>query len=53
MKIKSNIAILKNAVFWDVALCSSCVNRISEDSILHSHRCENLNSYIIDFIEGK
>jgi hypothetical protein len=88
---------LKNAVFWDVALCRSCVNRrfggsyrlhlqcrnnpptrnqleqvtadcslkmeairssetsvhtrstqrhIPDDGILHSHRCENLKSYI-------
>jgi hypothetical protein len=62
--------LLKNVVFWDVALCRSCVNRrfggkyhlhlqgrnarstqshIPQDDILHSHRCENLNSYKIDF----
>jgi hypothetical protein len=38
----------KNAIFWDVALCRSCVNRqrhIPEDGILHSHLCENLKSY--------
>jgi hypothetical protein len=29
------ILILKNVVFWDVALCRSCV---------HSHRCESLKS---------
>jgi hypothetical protein len=51
---------MKNAVFWDVALCRSCVNRRSfeisgrirstrlhnpEDGILHSHCHENLKSY--------
>jgi hypothetical protein len=52
---------LKNAVFWDVTPCSSCKTRrssetsvltsaklrnITEDGILHSHRRENLKSYI-------
>jgi hypothetical protein len=51
---------LKNAVFWDVAPCRSCVNQrfggtsvhtrfarrhIPEDGILHSHHCGNLKSY--------
>jgi hypothetical protein len=51
---------LNNAVFWDVAPCRSCVNRLSsetsihtrstwchipEDGILRSHRRENLKSY--------
>jgi hypothetical protein len=49
----------KNAVFWDMAPCSSSVNRsssekslqtrstrrhISENGIIHSHRRENLKS---------
>jgi hypothetical protein len=41
---------MKNAVFWDVALCGACVNRrfgFPEDGILHSHLCENLKSYIL------
>jgi hypothetical protein len=56
---------LKNAVFWDVATCRSCVNRrfegtlihtrstrrhIPEDGILHSHRRENLKSYIETYL---
>jgi hypothetical protein len=57
-----NISVrVKNAVFWDVAPCRSYVNRcfggtsvdttftrhhIPEDGILHSHRRENLKSYI-------
>jgi hypothetical protein len=51
---------LKNAVFWDVAPCRSCVNQCSyetsvytkytqrhilEDGILHSHRRESFKSY--------
>jgi hypothetical protein len=61
LRLKNNIC-LKNTVFWDVAPCRSCVNRrfggtsvhtrsterhIPEDGILHSHRCENLESYNI------
>jgi hypothetical protein len=53
---------LENAVFWNVALCISCVNQTSsetsvhirntqrhilENSILHSQRHENLKSYIV------
>jgi hypothetical protein len=40
----------KNAVFWDVAPCRSCMNgrRIPENGILHSHRRENLKSYKIE-----
>jgi hypothetical protein len=34
---------MKNAVFWDVAPCTFCMN-IPENGILHSHRCENLKS---------
>jgi hypothetical protein len=55
--------LLKNAVFWDVAPCRSCVNRRSETSvhkiftwrhipqydILHSHRCENLKPFFITY----
>jgi hypothetical protein len=52
--------ILKNAVFWDLASCRSCVNGRSsetsintrstlphrpEDCILNGHRCENIKSY--------
>jgi hypothetical protein len=52
---------VKNGVFWDVRPCGSCKNRylegtsvlaratrrnIPEDGILHSHRPENLKSYI-------
>jgi hypothetical protein len=35
---------LKNGVFWVVTPCGSCKN--PEDTILHSHRRENLKSYI-------
>jgi hypothetical protein len=35
---------VKNGVFWDVTLCGSC--NIPESTILHSHRRENLKSYI-------
>jgi hypothetical protein len=34
---------MKNGVFWDVTPCGSC--NIQEDTILHSHRRENLKSY--------
>jgi sulfur relay (sulfurtransferase) complex TusBCD TusD component (DsrE family) len=46
---------LNNAVFYDVKLCGSCKNRrfggvrqrnIPEEGIRHSHRRENLKSYI-------
>jgi hypothetical protein len=49
---------IKNVIFWDVTLCGSLrssetlvltratQHNILEDSILHSHRCENLKSYI-------
>jgi hypothetical protein len=45
---------LMNAVFWDVTPCGSSKNRrfgetrrnIPEDGIHHSHRRENLRSYI-------
>jgi hypothetical protein len=33
----------KNGVFWVVTPCGSCKNQ--EDTILHSHRRENLKSY--------
>jgi hypothetical protein len=57
--IYQKTVILKNAVFWAVAPCRSCVKRrfsetsvhtrstqrhIPEDGILHSHRHENLKS---------
>jgi hypothetical protein len=35
---------MKNGVFWVVTPCGSCNN--PEDTILHSHRHENLKSYI-------
>jgi hypothetical protein len=35
---------VKNGVFWDVTPCGSCKN-IPEDTILHSYRRENLQSY--------
>jgi hypothetical protein len=43
---------LKNGVFWVVTPCGSC--NTPEDTILHSHRRENLKSYnvtvaIIDY----
>jgi hypothetical protein len=53
---------IKNVIFWDVMSCGSCKNRrfrgtlvltratwcnIPEDSLLHSHHCENLKSYIL------
>jgi hypothetical protein len=47
---------LKNAVFWDVPLCSSCVNRRFGGTYrlnlqgIFSHRHENLKSYIIRFL---
>jgi hypothetical protein len=59
------VIFLKNVVFLDVAPCRSCVNRrsaeisvhtrssrrhIPEDGILHSHRRENLISYILIFL---
>jgi hypothetical protein len=52
---------MKNSFFWDVAPCRPCVNQsfggtsvrtrftrrhIPEDGILHSHRRENLKSYV-------
>jgi hypothetical protein len=91
LKIGEHLTVMKNAIFWDVVLCISCVNRcfggtycglqppahagssltdfsalkmeairfsetsvhtgstqrhIPEDGILHSHRCENLKSYV-------
>jgi hypothetical protein len=53
--------LMKNAIFWDVVPCRSCANRgfggnvgshkiyrapHSRRGILHSHRCENLKSYL-------
>jgi hypothetical protein len=52
--------LLKNGVFWDITPCGSCKRRfggtsvltratrrnIPEDDILHTHRRENLRSYI-------
>jgi hypothetical protein len=38
--------ILKNTVFWDVMPCGSY------EGILHSHRHENLKSYIAEFCSG-
>jgi hypothetical protein len=35
----------KYGVFWDVTPCGSCKNDIPEDTILYSHRRENLKSY--------
>jgi hypothetical protein len=40
---------MQNAVFWDVAPCRSCeftLCHVPEDSIFHSHRRENLRSYM-------
>jgi hypothetical protein len=34
---------LKNGVLWDVTPCGN----IPEDTIPHSHRCENRKSYIL------
>jgi hypothetical protein len=36
---------MKKAVFWDVAPTTRC--HIPEDCFLHSHRRENLKSYIV------
>jgi hypothetical protein len=44
---------MKNGVFWVVTPCGSCKNLLTratwrnnpEDTILHSHRRENLKSY--------
>jgi hypothetical protein len=41
-----------NAVFWDVTPSGACKNRttrrhIPEDGIIHSHRRENLKSYMV------
>jgi hypothetical protein len=59
--------VLKNAVFWDVALCGSCVNQhsseisshtrstqrdIPEDGIPHSRRRENLKSETVLLADG-
>jgi hypothetical protein len=50
-----NIASMKNAVFWEEETFSSETSvynkltrrHIPEDGILHSHRRENLKSYIV------
>jgi hypothetical protein len=39
---------MKNGVFWVVTPCGSCKN--PEDTILHSHRRENLKSYLLLFL---
>jgi hypothetical protein len=59
---------MKNGVFWVVTPCGSCQNRrfggmsvltrttrrnIPEDTILHSHRRENLKSYSLGCYEFK
>jgi hypothetical protein len=59
------VAGLKNAVFWDVMPCGSCKNwhssdtsvriratwhNIPENSVLHSHRHENLKAYMCSVI---
>jgi hypothetical protein len=48
---------LKNGVFWDVTPCDSCKvltkatrRNIPEGAILHSHRRENLKSYLPNII---
>jgi hypothetical protein len=48
VKPVSELAILvKNGVFWDVTRCGSHTRpNIPKDAILHSHRRENLKSYI-------
>jgi hypothetical protein len=53
---------MQNAVFWDVSLCGFCKNQrfggtsvltratrrnIPEDGSFHSHRCENVKSYLV------
>jgi hypothetical protein len=43
--IECKINLIKNGVFWVVTPCGSCKNRNPEDTILHSHRRENLKSY--------
>jgi hypothetical protein len=40
--------IVKNGVFWVVTPCGTCKN--PEDTILHSHRRENLKSYIFKIV---
>jgi hypothetical protein len=59
---------IKNAVFWEVVPCRSGVNRrfgetsvhtrsrrlhIQEDGIFHSHRRENLKSYMEKIIPAE
>jgi hypothetical protein len=42
---------MKNDLFWNVTLCGSCRatrHKISNNAIIHSHRRENLKSYISD-----
>jgi hypothetical protein len=37
---------LKKTVFWDMVPCRSKRCHIPEDCFLHSHRRENLKSYV-------
>jgi hypothetical protein len=57
--VRTNILEVKNGVFWVVMPCSSCMvltratrRNNAEDTILHSHRRENLKSYILEVIRS-
>jgi hypothetical protein len=42
---------MKNGDFWDVRPCARATwHNIPEDTSLHSHRCENLKSYFLEFV---
>jgi hypothetical protein len=49
-QIQPDYIFKENAVFWDITLCGFVTRatrrNISEDGILHSHRCENIKSFI-------
>jgi hypothetical protein len=38
---------MKNAVFWDVALCRSCVNRRSSETSVHTRYTRRLEDGIL------